>query len=164
MLHSCPQEFSLNHAFNASAEIDDAGRYPGLRLFTAAHAVANAPQLDVADKTGEEGVYEDSAWAFSSARAFAPVGQRTFSYFSAVCFLFGRDLYVALDGAVPIGLVASNWGGQAIQVFMSPDALNDTTCGGTVPRSAPSAPAVAVTPTQPTNGDGYVTARGDGDS
>ena len=32
--------------------------------------------------------------------------------------------HVVGPGAVPIGLVASDWGGQAIQVFMSPEALH----------------------------------------
>jgi hypothetical protein len=77
-------EFSLNHAFNASNEIADASRYPGLRMFTAAHAVANGPQADVGDKTGGTGVYADSPWAVSSAGAFAPAGQHDFSWFSAV--------------------------------------------------------------------------------
>ena len=39
-------EFSVNNAFNASAEIADSARYPGIRLATAARAVADAPQLD----------------------------------------------------------------------------------------------------------------------
>jgi sialate O-acetylesterase len=58
-----------------------------------------------------------------------------------VCCFFGRDVYKELNGEVPIGLVASDWGGQAIQVFSSPDALNDTTCGGTNISSAPLAEA-----------------------
>jgi hypothetical protein len=35
------------------------------------------------------------------------------------------------------GLMASDWGGQPIQPFMSPDALADKTCGGTVPPAPP---------------------------
>jgi hypothetical protein len=38
----------------------------------------------------------------------------------------------ALHSKVPIGLVASDWGGQTVETFSSPDALKDTTCGGTV--------------------------------
>jgi hypothetical protein len=86
-------EFSLNQAFNASEEIADSDRYPDLRMFTAAHAVFNTPQFDVADKQGDVGVFMNSSWAVSSADAFAPVGQRDFSWFSAVCYLFGRDVY-----------------------------------------------------------------------
>jgi hypothetical protein len=58
-------------------------------MFTAAHAVFNTPQFDVPDKTGGVGAYANSSWAVSSAAAFAPVGQRDFSWFSAVCYLFG---------------------------------------------------------------------------
>ena len=86
-------EFSLNHAFNASEEIADSDRYPDLRMFTAAHAVFNSPQFDVANKQGAIGVFTNSSWAVSGADAFAPVGQRDFSWFSAVCYLFGRDVY-----------------------------------------------------------------------
>ena len=130
-------EFSLNHAFNATEEIADAGNYPDLRLFTAAHAVADSPQQDVADKTAGAGAYANSSWGISGPGAFCydascPAGASGFTWFSAICFLFGRDIYNSLDGKVPIGLVASDWGGQAIEVFSSPDALADKTCGGTV--------------------------------
>eukprot|EP00937_MAST-01D_sp_MAST-1D-sp2_P000500 g500.t1 len=135
-------EFSVNNAFNASAEIADSGRFPGIRLATAARAVADTPQPDVGDKTGGAGAYANSSWAVSSPAAFQPVGGVGFSYFSAACYFFGRDLYKALGGAVPIGLVASDWGGQPIEVFSSADALADKTCGGTVPVPAP-APAAA---------------------
>lgn len=100
-------EFSLNHAFNATSEIADSDHYPGLRMFTAAHAVFDTPQFDVPDKTGGLGPYANSSWAVSSANAFAPVGQRDFSWFSAVCFFFGRDVYKELGGKVPIGLIVS---------------------------------------------------------
>ena len=86
-------EFSLNHAFNASAEILDSASYPGLRMFTASHAVANVPQKDVTDKTGGEGVYASSSWAVSGPGAFSPVGDPAFSWFSAACYFFGRDVY-----------------------------------------------------------------------
>jgi sialate O-acetylesterase len=49
----------------------------------------------------------------------------------AVCYFYGRDVYKSLGGKVPIGLLGSDWGGQPIEPFMSPDALNDKTCGGT---------------------------------
>ena len=52
--------------------------------------------------------------------------------FSATCYFFGREVYKSLGG-VPIGLIAADWGGQAIECFSSPGALADTTCGGTRP-------------------------------
>jgi sialate O-acetylesterase len=45
---------------------------------------------------------------------------------------------VQLGRTVPVGLIASDWGGQPIEVFSSPDALSDSTCGGTVPPAPPS--------------------------
>jgi len=40
-----------------------------------------------------------------------------------VCYFFGRETYKALGGKVPIGLVASNWGGTPVEAWSSPDAL-----------------------------------------
>jgi len=141
-------EFSLSTAFNATAEIADSGNYPGIRMFTAALTVADSAQTDVDDKTGGAGVYSNSSWAVSAPGAFSSAG---FSWFSAVCYLFGRDLYKALDGKVPIGLVATDWGGQTIETFSSPDALSDTTCGGTVtqPSTALSTPSKPFTAPDP---------------
>ena len=132
-------EFSLIKAFNASEEIADSVNYPGIRMFTAAKVVADKPQFDVGSKPSAAGVFSNSSWAVSSPAAFSPVG---FSWFSAVCYLFGRDTYKALGEKVPIGLVASDWGGQAIEVFSSPDALNDKTCGGTNVTSAATTSAI----------------------
>jgi sialate O-acetylesterase len=42
---------------------------------------------------------------------------------SATCYFTGRGLYKALGGEVPIGLVASDWGGTRVEAWSSPDAL-----------------------------------------
>ena len=44
-------EFSVNNGFNATDEIAASGAFPGIRLFTAARAVASSPQDDVDAKT-----------------------------------------------------------------------------------------------------------------
>lgn len=41
--------------------------------------------------------------------------------FSAVCFLFGRNLQSQLN--VPIGLIETSWGGTPVEAWSSPDAL-----------------------------------------
>ena len=51
-------------------------------------------------------------------------GKSVFSYFSAVCWVFGRNLFDALEGQVPIGLVASAVGGTAVQRWSGPDAIS----------------------------------------
>lgn len=63
--------------------------------------------------------------------------------FRACTDFFGRDLYKSLDGKVPIGLVASDWGGQRVECFSSPEALADTTCGGLHPSKRVQAPTFA---------------------
>lgn len=134
--------FSANLAFNASAEIADSINYPGIRFFTAANVAASTPQTDIKDMQHSAfpgspnasiiGPYAEASWAVSAPAAFAPAGGPFFTWPSAVCYFFGRDVYKALGGKVPIGLLASDWGGQPIEPFMSPDALADQTCGGTV--------------------------------
>ena len=137
-------EFSLNAAMNASAEIADSINYPNLRLSTVATVPgAKTPMHDVPSITN----YTDPksgkvvSWRVSEPDAFAPATSTEFSYFSAVCYLFGRDLFKMKGGKVPIGLVASDVGGVKIETLMSADALLDESCGGTA-----YAPAGAAAP------------------
>jgi sialate O-acetylesterase len=46
---------------------------------------------------------------------------------SAVCYYFGREAVIA-NPQVPIGLLASSWGGTAINVWMDPTSVQ--ACGG----------------------------------
>ena len=145
-------EFSVNLAFNASAEIADSARYPGLRFFTGAEVGAAAPATKLPDAQSKFanqtmiGPYAESSWAVSGPAAFVPAGGPTFTWPSAACYFFGRDVYAGLGGKVPIGLVASDWGGEPIQPFMSADALADKTCGGTNPGAAAAAAAAVPAP------------------
>jgi sialate O-acetylesterase len=124
-------EMSLSAVWNASTEIDDSIHYPHLRLATVALATSDTPQWDVPSAT------HSYSWARSSPSAITP-NQGPFSWFSAVCYFMGRSLYTHFDGQVPIGLVAASWGGQPVEVFSSPTALADETCGGLRPASTPS--------------------------
>ena len=132
--------FSANLAFDASAEIADSVNYPNMRFFTAATVGASTPQKDCKDAQSVNankslvGPYATSSWAVSGPAAFVPATGPTFTWPSAVCYFFGRDVYRSLGGKVPIGLLASDWGGEPIEPFMSADALADKTCGGTKPQ------------------------------
>ena len=147
--------FSANLEFNASAEIADSVNYPGLRFWTSAQVGGSTPQTDlkniqmVSTDPALVGVYASSAWAVSKPAAFVPppaAGTRAvFTWPSAMCYFYGRNIYKGLGGKVPIGLVAADWGGQPIEPFMSADALADKTCGGTKPATAATAAAVAST-------------------
>lgn len=142
--------FSVNLAFNATADIADSINYPNLRLFTAANIGASVPADDIINiqknypnKSVPLGPYATSSWAVSAPDAFVAVGGPTFTWPSAVCYYYGRDIYKSLNGKVPIGLVAASWGGEPIEPFMSAEALGDKTCGGTVepPNPSPGPPS-----------------------
>jgi hypothetical protein len=120
-------QFSVRDAFNASAEIAASSHYPNLRLATVAMVTANEPRDDAPSKPSTS----RPVWAPSSPAAINP--NVAFSWPSAVCYFFGRSLYIEKGGKIPIGLVGSDWGGQRVEAFSSPDALNDKTCGGTQP-------------------------------
>ncbi len=95
-------EWSFAHGvFNADAEVA-AANWPFIRLFQVAHAVESEPQADC-----------KGAW-----QACTPQSVKDFS---AVGYLFGRDLARTLD--VPIGLIQSTWGGTPAEAWASEAAL-----------------------------------------
>ena len=112
-INDVPCCWTTRKANNATAIIADSVHYPRLRLFTVKNPGGNALAADV-------NVSTNYTWGIASP---ATVGGPAFGWFSAVCFLYGRDLYTSLKGDVPIGLVASNVGGTFIQLWSSGDAL-----------------------------------------
>jgi sialate O-acetylesterase len=116
-------EMSIAGVFNASDEIQDSMHYPHLRLASVNHSVAHSVQSDAGSKT------TDYVWARSSPKAMDAA--QPFSWFSASCYFFGRDLYQHhYNGSVPIGLVSSSYGGTRVECWSSPTAMQDETCGG----------------------------------
>ncbi len=111
-------EMVVSAIFNATEEIANAGKYPKLRLFTAALIPSAAPI--------EELLGMNLNWSVASPQSINGPG---WSYMSAVCWLYGRLVHQALGGR-PMGLIATSWGGTQIELWMPPDALhacNDTT-------------------------------------
>ena len=126
-------QMSVQDAFNATAEIDDSINHFDLRLATVAMVTSQTPQMDVPSKA------VNYTWTRANPAAFDTT--TPFSYFSATCYFFGRHLYQnAGGGRIPIGLVVSAWGGQRVETFSSPDALQDDTCGGTTVKQPPPPP------------------------
>lgn len=135
-------EMSVQGAFNADDEIADSINYPDLRFATVKKVTSDTPEQDAPSKAA------NYTWR-SGPEAFANASDSNyhFSYFSATCYFFGRDLYTSMGGSVPIGLLTSCWGGQKVEAFSSPDAMADKTCGGTVEEYK------EVNAAQPTNND-----------
>ncbi len=93
-LRGWPPTYPLN---NAAKEVREA-RYPDIRLFNVARSFSAAPAFDCVGKWTE-------------------CTPKTAAYFSAVGYYFGRKLYRELH--IPIGLIASSWGGTKIQPWIS---------------------------------------------
>ena len=105
-------EFPVNRMFNASIEIENASKYPKIRLFTAAKAQSYTPQ--------EELPSIGLKWSIASNVSVSS------GYTSAVCWLYGRMVQEALGGR-PMGLVHSSWGGTGVEFWSPPEALKE--CG-----------------------------------
>lgn len=102
--------FSLRNMFNASIEIDNAYKYPKVRLFTVMPTQSYIPQ--------EEVMAIALQWSVASN---VSVGSGSNS---AVCWLYGRMIHEGLGGR-PIGLVHASWGGTSIEWWSPPEGLNE---------------------------------------
>jgi len=49
--------------------------------------------------------------------------ENNYEYFSAACYFYARKIYTTLQGTVPLGLIATSYGGTIVEAWMSPDAL-----------------------------------------
>jgi sialate O-acetylesterase len=103
-------QFSVSGMFNGSVEIENAYKYPKVRLFTLADAQAYTPQ--------EEPLSIGLKWSVASNIS---VGS---GYTSAVCWLYGRMIQEGLGGR-PIGLIHTSWGGTDIEYWTPPEVLKD---------------------------------------
>jgi sialate O-acetylesterase len=106
-------QMAIIDSFNASVEIANAANYPKIRLFTASLRESTTPLEELLSIT--------QSWSVASASS---VGGPSYQYASAVCYMYGRMLHTALNGR-PIGLIATSWGGTAIELWMPPSALKD---------------------------------------
>lgn len=107
-------EMTVSQIFNASDELKSAADYPYVRLFTAALEQSQTELQDLSKV--------DLQWSLPSAES---LGHSDFTYFSAVCWVFGRHLAHRL--MYPIGLVESSWGGTPVEAWSSKTALKE--CG-----------------------------------
>ena len=105
-------EFTLRHATNSDYEVASAN-HPSLRLLNVPRQSSPVPKDSFAQPT---------AWQPSTPQSAAD--------FSAACYIMGRELQA--HQAIPIGLIASSWGGSVIEDWISREALQ------TIPRYRPT--------------------------
>lgn len=96
-------QWSVAQSANADAEIA-AANYPKIRLFLVPLVPSGKPAKDV-----------NAAWTVCTPETVKP--------FSAVCYYFGRELHKSLN--VPVGMIATSWGGTAIQPWIPPAGYDE---------------------------------------
>jgi len=111
-------QMTVGLIFNATEEMANAANYPKIRLYSAGLFSTPAPV--------EQLVGIGLLWALPTAEN---IGKTNWSIFSAVCWLYGRMIHTALGGR-PIGLIATIYGGTAIEYWMPPAALQE--CNNTM--------------------------------
>ncbi|KAK6985308.1 sialate O-acetylesterase [Biomphalaria glabrata] len=94
----------------AAEEIADAHNYPNVRVMTVNMDQSATPLHDI--------IKIEEPWSKANNDS---VGHGAWNYFSAVCWLFGKNIFKARH--TPIGLVATDWGGTPVRAWSSPQAL-----------------------------------------
>jgi sialate O-acetylesterase len=94
-------ELPMSRVKDGAKEIAEAA-YPQIRLFLAPKEFAVVPQTAF-----------KASWQTCTPAGVTP--------FSGVGYFFGRELYRALN--VPVGLIASSWGGTKIEPWTTPDGF-----------------------------------------
>jgi len=105
-------QFTVDMSFNAEEETTMASNYPHIRLFTVQRNFTSDPLPELQPKN----ILQN--WAIASKDT---VGGKAWTYFSAVCWMFGRKLFDKYS--IPIGLMNINYGGTRVEAWSSPEML-----------------------------------------
>lgn len=117
-------QFSLSAALNASAEIADSINHPLIRVFTVGQGGGMGDTSPLLEFTSIE-----QQWSVASPTA---VGHEDFGFFSALCYLFARDVQMALGSPdLPMGMISANWGGTCLGSWAPQDGAAVAACGNT---------------------------------
>jgi len=115
---------------NSSADIASSINYPLIRLITIGDLKHPTPLPDF--DMGQGKIVEPWIRAQPSS-----VGSKAdvmgSGHFSAVCYLFGRGIFQALGGKIPIGLISASWGGTSLECWLDNKTLAAESGGGTCP-------------------------------
>jgi len=122
--------FSANQSYTAATDIAaaNAPKYQSIRLFTSQPLFASGPLVE----------FQKVEQAWTRANSSAVGHPAAFTYFSAVCWHTGKNIFDSFKGTVPIGLVCSAFGGTRVHQWSGPNALkkcNQSIGGGAVPRT-----------------------------
>jgi hypothetical protein len=97
-------EMQVNYPIDSASALIAAANFQTIRQFKVVKALANDPTEDL-----------------PSGSTWTPATSTFVGSFSAVAYLFARDLYQ--DLSIPIGIINSSYGGSRIEAWMSKDML-----------------------------------------
>lgn len=104
--------FSIEGAMNASQEIQKANNCPFIRLFTSTQLGAPSEQLEF--------ISVEQKWSIASNMTVN--GGDVWTYFSALCWFWGVEIYNYLN--YPVGLITSAVSGSPIRSFLPSDSIS----------------------------------------
>ena len=107
-------QMSLLGVFNGTEEANGGAQFDRIRMMTASLRSSGTPVYDL--------LGTDQFWSVSSPTS---LGNGPWSYFSATCWYFGKSLHQNLN--VPIGLIATSWGGTNLEKWTTRKVITD--CG-----------------------------------
>lgn len=96
--------------------------YTNIKMFLVNHAISITPREDL-----------KSGWD----KWYAPNDIEKLSAFSAVCFLYAKELTDVMGPDYIFGLIASTWGGTRIETWSSPDALKSCNVSRNIEKRRP---------------------------
>ncbi|CAB9500282.1 Sialate O-acetylesterase [Seminavis robusta] len=107
--------FSLPGTTNGTEEANKGNNYPHIRIFTVGQKTTSSTPLPDLQSIAQK-------WSVAKNHSLyyhlpgVPGGRvARFSFFSSVCWFFGKEVADGLENKVPIGLISDNWGGTAVQ-------------------------------------------------
>ena len=107
-------ERTMNSIFNATEEVAMSASYNNIKMFKVGKQVSDTPTDQIPSNSWD-------SWVDAS-------DSDMLDQFSAVCFLYARDMTDMLgDPTKVFGLINSDWGGTRVEAWCSPDTL--TACG-----------------------------------
>ena len=96
--------------------------YTNIKMFLVNHAISTTPKDDII-----------SGWN----KWYGPDNVGKLAEFSAVCFLYAKEVTDVLGSDYVFGLIGSTWGGTRIETWSSPDALKSCNVGPNIEKRRP---------------------------
>ena len=105
-------QFSVSAAFDAESLIAEANNYSFIRIFSVGQDNSILQETRLADDL----ISVERVWLEGSSDNIN--GPHYMSYFSAVCWQFGKEIYEnTLHKEIPVGLISSTWSGSMIEAW-----------------------------------------------